>query len=430
MKKLSQFIYLILLLFSSCDKRLPIEEESEEAALYKMVVQTRAVGTISYPIQVFAFDAGGKCAGSQTIQSASEKLSLNLSSGSFRIVAIAGASASDYDIPSNPTENSFIRMKNGNASATPLMMGSAEVNMSKSTTINIQLSYAVASIDVQVTDVPADVSGVSIRFTAFASQLSFSGELSGSSSVERVCTRQSDGHWTLPTFYTFRGVGSQTVLTIDLTTSADSHSYGYTYQGLLEPGVPYNLKGSYQKGFQLGGVIGSNGWGDAQDIRFDFGAASGGGQPTEPTDPVNPSGELPSLGTLWQGCLVALVSNATATEEDVLLLSPRDWAEVYATKGTDVVTSYQLNNWTDWRLPTGQEARALMNQYDSAESVEALNSTLSTAGADALCYGGTYRYLCDEGSKTFVLAGSGTVSSAGAKRTYNVRAVRSVHFTK
>ena len=430
------FLCLMLhIVCSSCVNTIPYEEEIPTSQS-KLDIFARSSATLNYPIQVYAFDAEGKYASGQSIASTSEVLSLNLSAGSYRIVALSGATDDAYILPEASTLTATIAMKSGNyATTSPLMIGSADVTLTdQAAKVDITLNYKVTSITTALSGVPTDADAVSIRFSSFAETVGLDGTSSGSSFVEVPCAKQLDGTWTHPELYTFAGSEAQTVLSISITSGVKTQTYGYTYAAPLKAAIPFVLQGAYAGGIVINGDIIAGEWGTPVAIEFPFGPNGGGGgtdpDPDPDPDPELPAIEIPAVGTMWNGCLVALVSNATTTSADLLLFSPDEWTGLPAASAPAAVAAYKHNGWTDWRIPTQDEAKLLKSTFGMKGTFDKANKALVEAELSPLSNADDIRYLCNEGLHSYRFDYGSSVTAAGDKRTYNMRAVRAMHITK
>ena len=419
----STLFLMLLFICSSCTNTTPYDE-SILAPQSSLAIFTRSDATLNYPIQVYAFDAEGVCAATESIASAADPLALTLAAGSYRIVAISGATDAEYtSLGATPSLSATIAMKSGNyATSSPLMVGSADVTLAdKSATADITLNYAVTSITTALSGVPTDAEAVSITFSSFAETLSLDGTTAGSAPAEISCTKQPDGIWTHPAHYTFAGIGAQTILSISITSDSETHTYGYTYAAPLKASTPFILQGSYKDGLIIDGEITNGAWGTPVSIEFPFGPNGGDGGGTDP--------EFPTVGALWNGCLVASVSNATSTSVDVRLLSPKEWTELPTADAPAAITAYTHNSWTDWRMPTQDEAKQLVSTFGMKGAFDKANKALAEAGLSPLSNDGEVRYLCNDGLHSYIFSYGSSVTSSGDKRTYNMRAIRTMQVT-
>ena len=436
MKKLQTIMAgLLVALLPSCEKA-DFSESEVETGKQKLEIHTRAAGddVLHYPLVVFAFDAKGQCRGQQTLAQEGETLSLQLSAGSYRIVALGGVSA--CDLPSSPKLSSLITLKE--RTETPLQMGQADITMQgNSTKAYLQMRYLVSRVQVDLSGVPSDVTSVSMVLSRPYSQWSFTGNGANAVSYTRTLKEGGlPGMWDSGTMYVFPTEGAAT-LTLNLTSATGTTSYAYTCPEPLRSGVPYLLSGSYATGeMVVEGEFAVEGWAEAVNWDFYFGPGSsnedtGGGNVAE--------GDAPQIGTLWQNHIVASVTELNETQWSVYLLSREEKEEVPSALSVDdnpnaameYAASYVEDGISGWSVPTTAEAQ-MLQQCLGGETLIDLNETLTQEGLSPfLDYepGSSTekaRYLCDGAKKSFSMAGNTAPSKAGEKKKYRLRLVKEV----
>jgi len=453
MKKyyLLYILSLSVLLFSSCEKlSLPDENTTEESAdKQKITIITRsATNDIQYPISVFAFDSSGKCSAQQTLESASENLSLSLTKGQYRIVALSNTSG--YSIPSNPSLSSLVEMESSsNFSLSPLQMGQAEVTVGNaSQTVNLSLSYKVSTIDISLSSVPSSVSSVDVTVSHLYAAMNMDGEYS-KDGTSTIALQKSGDTWSAKA-YVFPGSSSQTVFSISLNDANGTSSYGYTYSSPLSAGTPYNIKGHYSSDMlTLSASFFSVGWSEPIALNFSFGPGSSDKTPTETVT------SFPKAGSMWNGHLVAYVysddgSNTILDEDELadvkranlLLLSLNEWTGVVSANNednpnaaSDIAAGYSEGDMVGWGIPSSAEAKYLKSLYSATdETLTNLNSTISANGGTTVSAldskGENIRFLCEGATYTYAWKSSASLNKAGATVKYSLRLVNHVRVTK
>lgn len=140
---------------------------------------------------------------------------------------------------------------------------------------------------------------------------------------------------------------------------------------------------------------------------------------------------LPRAGSRWEGHVVALVTQTSGTEAEVLLLALRDFTDVYAPAAAgheqdalQLMATYTEAGLCGWEIPTEAQARALRTEY--AGRYEALNAAIGSEGDALQVYdsGRNARWLCEAGTKTYNWAKNGSVTRAGATVRYRLRGVK------
>ena len=410
----------------------------DDAATSKLRVITRAAtGDPIYPILVMAYDEAGALKGQQTITKPEQGISLQLAEGSYHITALSGHTS--YDEPdSYSLQSSLISIPAAGYASQPLMIGGADVYLSNSSaSVNVVMTFRVASLQMSLAEVPSDVTAVSIGISQQHGAIDMTGAFNGTKTVNIPCYKEGDV-WSSGQVYVMPGAGTSTTLTLSLTNATGQTSYSYELAEPLSAAVPYIIRGTYVEATvpTITGVITIEGWGSERTIDFDFGnGSSGGGSSSGTTTPYVSDTKIPEAGSEWEGHVVALTENVTDTEADLLLLALHEEtnihapaAEGYETEMTDFVAAYSEAGLSDWRVPTEDEARALKKAYGG--NFEELNLVVEGLSGDAITIATTSnnaRYLCADGTKTFNFAENGSITSAGTSVKYRLRLVKRVH---
>lgn len=424
-------------LLSSCFEQAADNESAIESNKQtQLKVTTRAMqGEVSYPVQIYAYDAVGNLAGQQTITADGQNISLQLGTGRYHLTAISGESA--YIAPKNhDTQSAQISIPTDGYAQQALMLGGADVTLGEAPAeVNLILTYRVAELAMSLIDLPQDVTNVTVSASTQYSSIDMAGMPSGKSTATLACQKVGDV-WQSPTAYLLPGAGQTTTLTLTLSRAEGQTSYSYELGEALESAVPYRIEGHYVESTApyITGVLTVEGWQQERTLTFDFGNGSqGGGQGvTIPTVRVD---ALPAQGQAWNGHVVALVENATDTEADLLLWSLAEYNNVYApiAEGHEndmqaLVNAYEENGLQGWSVPSAEQAKALRKEYGG--KFDDLNVVIETLGGNLITVStasNNARYLCEEGTKTFNFAESGSITSAGKSVKYRLRLLKVIH---
>jgi len=307
------------LTFTSCEKaeitedsqNQPTEKQTGKAYKVNVMARSASASAITYPVTIYAKDNEGNVAAQQTINSATDEISLQLTSGSYTITAISGSTdfSSGY-------------------STTPLLIGHSDITVSDaSTSVNILLSYAVASLNVTMSNIPSDVTEVSLTISNQYTSVSTDGEYSGSGKCVIPCTK-SGSNWTTGTVYVLPGCGSNTVMSFTVTSPLGTETYGLTYSSSLKASTPYTFVGIYDGSTDVStvkvtGTLACGEW--EKEIQSSFSFGPNGTNSFD--DAVEVSSytvsELPAQGSLWNGHVVAYIDG-----NDALLLSLQEWSDL------------------------------------------------------------------------------------------------------
>lgn len=421
----------LMMLVTSCEKvdfsEVEVQEKNRNLEVYTRASDTDA---LQYPLVVFVFDAKGQCRGQQTLLEDGSTFSFQLPSGSYRIVALGGISS--CDLPSSPKLTSCLTLKEN--ATVPLQMGQADVTMGQnSTKAYLQMRYLVSQVKVSLSGLPDDVTSVSMVLSKPYSQWAFSGTGSTPTSYTKTLKPGSlPGIWETGDVYVLPTEGPAT-LTLNLATPTGNVSYAYTCPEALRSGVPYLLNGSYSTGdMVVEGEFSVEGW--AETVNWDFGFG-----PSVSVPDVNEPSGAPIVGTLWGNHIVAYVSELNETQWSVYLLSREEKVEVPSALSTDdnpdaaldYAGSYTEGELSGWNVPTTAEAQ-MLQQSLGGDALLDLNEMLTQEGLPPfLDYEPNSstekaRYLCDDGKKSFSMAGTTAPSKAGEKKKYRLRLVKEI----
>ena len=434
MKTLKHSILAIIsyCIATSCQQLPEDNETTDSTSEQTLTIKVRSSedAEIDYPLYLYAFNKSGKLAASQTIDEEGKDMALTLSEGDFQVVAVAGV-CDDYELPENPSLKDAIVLSNDEGADTPLMIGKADIGVSRNTgtTAEIALSYVVAQLNVNLKNVPSDISTVQLAISPLHSKLSFGGEYGGDAQKVNVnCTLDKDSIWSAQPTYIFPGSNKETIFSIYFEKEDSTKlTYGYTYQGTPEANHPFNITGSFVDGIIVGGSFEITGWEEAINVEFTFGAnVVTDEEETESVEPEIDLSSVPEVGSIWNGTIVADIGEADETGVNLLLMSLDEW-EATTSDISDITSGYSVNELTGWRLPTHEEAALLRARFSGTGRLE-LNELIEEYDPDlyGLANGETERYLClkNDAYYSFRFVSGTTTTKAGEKRTYYVRLVK------
>ncbi len=415
---------------SVCCQQLPDDtmEMGEEGTL-KVKTRSAVDEDVIYPLTLYTFSSDGDCIVSQKVEDEEETIQLSLPAGKYKVVAISGYS-DDYLIPAEPQLDDVIQLKGEEGALTPLMLGKADVTVGadKESKLDMTLSYAVTAIDLVLSNVPSDVAKVSVTLSSFYSSMDMQGEYVDSDyTLNLACSLNTGNQWATRTRYVFPGNVSKTTLSIAMELkNGEEVTYGYVWKDTPQAGQPYHLQGEYSDGLSLSGSFIITGWNDAEEVKFEFGSESSSDDEEEDEPDVDLS-NLPEVGSIWNGTIVADIIEADGSGADLLLMSLDEW-DATVSDVEDVEDGYTVNDISGWRLPTFEEAKLLQSSFSGDNRLN-LNELITEY--DETLYGidGEERYLCEKSGVyyTFIFAGGRVISKAGTKKSYYVRLVKTYH---
>lgn len=408
---------------ASCSKST--DELTDQTVRKTVEVVTRSTTNIDYPLTLHAFHAeSGRLAKSVIAYDADDILELPLALGGYHLIALAGTDGLTATTPSS-IDNS-IGIPNNGLISSAIQMGRATIEVaSADVEVNLAMAYQVAQLDVELQDIPSDVTEVSITLASLYGDETFRGTLSGSKAVSIPLSKQADGTtWKSNTIYTLPGSSTQLTLSISLTSSDITKTYGYTHTTNLKAGTPYALVGSFKDGFNLTGTVTPAGWNAAENITFTFGVESGENNSTD----LFIEAAIPSARSIWNGHFVASVRNNTETSAEVLLISLEEWESTGA-NATSVASAamndYKEGNVANWRIPTSKEMlEDIIPILSMSDNIDFTNPLLTQAGGTKLANG--QKYLCDGATQSVQMGSATAASDLSASASYRLRLVKTV----
>lgn len=432
----------------SCQQLADEEESVSSDGNSALKIKTRSAGSsqIIYPIYLYAFSEEGDCAASQKIASEANGIELLLPAGKYRVVAVSGVSKG-YVLPENPTVDNVITMKKDNCAQSPMMIGKADVTIGKSgkdVALEVTLTYAVASLSIDLKNVPSGVSGVKVTLSPIYSSLSMEGEYGGESGkVEVDCTLDTENIWCVNSLYVFPGSGTETVCSILLETKSGTETYAYTYDGIPLANHPFNLGGNYKGDVTVGGNFIAKDWEQPINVDFTFGnedatdddndnGSSGDDDSGDTPDGDEDISGLPEVGSIWNDCIVVGVSNVGNKGADLLLMSLDEW-ESTVSDAESMIAGYFVGSIKNWRFPTEPEAKQIRDKFNG-HALNDLNEKILSETEDyaEIVNDSETRYLCTKAGTlySFQFVAGKTVTKAGSKKSYLMRVVTTYHYSK
>ena len=328
-------------------------------------------------------------AGSYTSASASVKLP----SATYTLCALNACDLAHFQIPDNPTPTSVIT-KAANQSMGDLLMATASATLpdGASEVVDMTLQRKVLELStVSVSQVPGDVTGVSVSINPFYSGIQFNGTYVGTDPVtctfDLVASTTTTGLWELtPEQLVFPSKDKPEITVTFTRGDNEASTYTYTASEAMTANNKYNISGVYTEplGVTITGSITLQPWPtDSSPVNFDFDEQnnsannSGNNNQNDPNDPstdpiTNPTtdpSEVPVAGKTYKGCYVVSVDE---TNRKAVLFSPNE-EKNYSAGDTDpaVWLTYlksKLPDWPSvkdvtgtWRIPELKEVKALAN---------------------------------------------------------------------
>ena len=280
----------------------------------------------------------------------SASASVKLPAGSYTICAINSSGLSHFQLPdeTTATPTSVISVAEGQTMGDLLMdMKTVTLTNGDNAPVDMELQRKVLELSsVTISQVPEDVTGVTVSVGSFSSAIQFNGTYVETDPI--TCTfsltyNTTTGNWeSTPQQLVFPSIGRPSITITFNRGEEDTHSYTYNASAALSANNKYDITGTYTE-VSFSGTITSQDWPDdpiAIDFEFDEsnivnnpsgnegGSNSGSGGETS---------EAPVVGQTYKGCYVVSVNPDAKT---AILLSP--------TEGTGYSAGYENYNATDW----------------------------------------------------------------------------------
>ena len=337
LKTLLVLLFVVSLI--SCEKYTAVDEFDNKEANSTLIIRTRAVtaeeaegeAQISYPVNIYVFNDNDRCVKYTTINSEDEELSLNLPEGSYDVYAIAGANAEKYNLPteSGATKETAISLKEGSTHG-DIMTANNKVSLAygEENKLTLSLERKVMLLEsIKINDVPDNITGVTVSLAPLYSNILLNGEYSGEDGeYTATLTKNADGTtWeSTGNVYLLEAPGNATVK-ISFTANDGTHSFSYTSPEELKANYKVRIEGTYVSGdLNLSGTITGTTWAGTKDVTFTFNESGSsvvlpdeGGETEDETQ----TGEVPEVGTLYNGCYVLRTESQSDGHTLVTLMS-------------------------------------------------------------------------------------------------------------
>lgn len=424
-------VVVVCLLAGSC-QQLPDELLSEtEKGTLKVKTRSADEVEVNYPLNLYVFSSDGECVKTQQVEEEDDDVQLQLTEGKYRVVAVSACKEGYVSAAIEDWED-VIELTEEDGAAIPLVMGNADVTVAAETKgkLDIMLSHVVTAVDVSLSNIPSDVTEVVVTMSSFYAAVNLKGEYeSADYSLHLPCSLDSEGRWNTDTRYLFPGSGKETVISIRMKMgNGEEVTYGYTWKESPEANQPYHLLGDYSGGFALNGSFLLKAWNEAKNIEFEFGADASSDEEEDTEDEGDVDidwSEEPEIGKIWNGCIVANITETDDGGMELLLMSLDQWYEL-TSMVPDILSGYSVNGIAGWRLPTREEADFLLKTYYGNERL-VLNQRIEEFGEEGLVgINGDGRYLFEDAGEyfTFVFDPGRVVWDAGLKTKYYIRLVK------
>lgn len=449
MKNTSTLLLLyVCIIFTACSKQtLETENNNQTDNLpvnIGVLPSKTNFGNGYLPLNLFIFNKEGECISKQDIHNEEDLFSIKLDSGSYYISAFSYLDKSEYSYPESPVYDDIIEFKNSYSKSYPLMSGHLELDVKQPENILIPVTYCVSELETSFSDLPTDVTGVTISISPINNGYSFNGMYTSTTSKAEIECSFNNGSWEADPIYILTSGTDDTVISINIHKESGTETH--ILKAKLLPCIPYNLIGNYFDGFTINIGFDIEGWKPSVDIDFDI--IPGGTTEWEDTDedpgaevtpdtddteiPTLYSDYLPKPNSIWKSFYVWTTKEISSTEIEALIITPDQWPDILAKDAQATLEWYEKDGLSNWRTFTEEETRAFHKAFPgTSEAFEDLNWLLYENGHNQFYCSNKERYLCRNLEYTFNLvdvSSSGTliIRQAGEKTGYYLRPVKTI----
>ena len=389
MNKLILYFAAVSSMLMSCSTEIFDETEEIESGTHFLKVSTVSPDDeVLYPVHVYAYDANKDEVSTLDINSASDDLSMELSTGTYTIAAVSGST--DFS--------------KGYSSA-PLMLAKSNVTITtKDVDATLAMNYAVARLSVALSDVPEGIQDVMVTVSSLYNKVTPLNDLSESKPVTLSCVYDDEsGLWKTDTVYVLPSDGNVT-FTIEIKDEKESFKkYSFEYKAKLLAATPYYFKGSYDSGEVNAKVtltLAAAEWNEAVVENFSFGEGVNNNQSSSDAA-VFYVDDMPAPCSVWDGHVVATVDD----DGNALLFSLKEWGGLTSINDVkDEITGYTEGGMSGWCVPSEEQVSLILSLFKSeGYDLPLFSQKLVDAGGDKLKLVDVNKeyYLCLDGGREY-----------------------------
>lgn len=405
----NKFYFYCLLLFLtansivSCEKYQAEDDFSPVVSNSTLVVRAcmpKAADTesqenlkVSYPVKVYVFNKNDICINLSEISTADDELILKLAEGTYDVYAIAGANDESYELPTqeNATKESIIKLRDGYDHC-DLMSAYSNVVLvdGEENTLTLSLERKVMLLEnVTMTNIPNDVTAVSVSISPLYETLLLDGTYSGENGTYTVnLSKEGDSNvWANNSGIYVLEAANKTTLKVSMTRNNEIKSYSYSCAEDLKANYKININGSYDSnGFNVSGTIKGVEWAGTINVDFTF----------KDEQISGPTLLAPEVGTLYQDCFV-MKSEKSGSKTIITLFTTAYKNRLEYIKGDQEsmkeavdagIAELAVEGIEGWRLASVEEFRYIR------DNAEFINGKLEEYGKDIFNIARVDTYFC------------------------------------
>ena len=436
--------FSVLLLFTAC-QQIDLGDYTNTSSnddTYEVNITSKSGESgveLPYPLTVYAVNEEGLVEDRASITQSGTSVNLSLLSGDFTFYAIAGADAGNNNVPAN----NIITAENGYFT-NAVMRGKKSQTIEDNEELSLTLSYAVASVDVTLSNIPADVKAISVKIATLRETMNLDGEYDGSTTATIDLEKQTDGTtWKSATVYVFPSVSAPTTFTVTQTLNDNTtKSYSASYNAKLSAGTPYHFTGTGTtiSNHELVVNIEVGGWDSSIDQELTLTpieSGDGGGTIDSDGETYYVNSIPTEAGTVLDGKYVLAYVDGNQgllySKADIISLIYKNTTEgkenynkIMNSVG-EKIAEYSENGFTGWSIPTIEQ----YNNIKSQATANKIASAIKTLTSKSFNINSDHYYFCDNNTKAFSwnnFSGDGSVGLNVSGKNYHLRLVKPITF--
>lgn len=417
-----------MLLLYSCSK-YTIDEGSGSGMDVHIKFQKNASGDafeMEYPVRVFCTDIAGASIKDVTFRQGDE-ITFPLAKGEYGINVFVGWDENNYTLKDKPDGKQMVTMKNSSMAEKALRTAHTSLEIDKQTDINMIPAYVVASAEVELSNIPADVKSVRIDISPVSSGYNTCGGYSEDTQSGVIVCYEKSGKWVSDKRYFFPVENRKTTISVSIDKGDETDNYSYTFIDGMKAGQPYKFTGGYSDGLNMDGDFQISGWNMEKEIVLDFEDETlvGEDEGDIPSYDIETFivESIPSADVIWGPFYVWKVEEQSANEALVTIISPDQWFQKFEEgEAIKILNAYEIDGMTGWRTFTKAEAEEFYKDFST--DLNGLNSYLEENGHNIFYT--ENRYLCENGEYAFNIFGSTNIRKAGTTVKYYLRPIKTI----
>lgn len=417
-----------MLLLYSCSK-YTIDEGSGSGMDVHIKFQKNASGDafeMEYPVRVFCTDIAGASIKDVTFRQGDE-ITFPLAKGEYGINVFVGWDENNYTLKYKPDGKQMVTMKNSSMAEKALRAAHTSLEIDRQTDINMIPAYVVASAEVELSNIPANVKSVRIDISPVSSGYNTCGGYSEDTQSGVIVCYEKSGKWVSDKRYFFPVENRKTTISVSIDKGDETDNYSYTFIDGIKAGQPYKFTGGYSDGLNMDGDFQISGWNMEKEIVLDFEDETlvGEDEGDIPSYDIETFivEAIPSADVIWGPFYVWKVEEQSANEALVTIISPDQWFQKFEEgEAIKILNAYEIDGMTGWRTFTKAEAEEFYKDFST--DLNGLNSYLEENGHNIFYT--ENRYLCENGEYAFNIFGSTNIRKAGTTVKYYLRPIKTI----